>query len=317
MGTDHERWAHLTRTAERQDGAVATRQLTAPTGPDITARQLRTWARAARLVAVAPRVWRVAGAPVTWRLRLRAGLLSLGPDAVVSHEAAAALHGFDRTPAERVEFTVPREQRTARLPDTLDADIHSSTRLGPLDRLRVADLPVTSATRTIIDLANVRVDPRRLEAAIDSAVRSGASAPAVIQRKLADLRAPGRWGCRAIDAALVHAGGHTMLERLFLELMSEIGAPRPTTQRVHRDGDRTIARVDFEFDDLGIVVEVSGRVGHSTPAERARDAQRRNELQDIGRRVYEYTWEDVTRRPAFVRDTMRERLVAAGWVRTG
>ncbi len=108
-----------------------------------------------------------------------------------------------------------------------------------------------------------------------------------------------------------------MLERLFLELMSEIGAPRPTTQRVHRDGDRTIARVDFEFDDLGIVVEVSGRVGHSTPAERARDAQRRNELQDIGRRVYEYTWEDVTRRPAFVRDTMRERLVAAGWVRTG
>ena len=42
--------------------------------------------------------------------------------------------------------------------------------------------------------------------------------------------------------------------------------------------------------------------------ERARDAQRRNELQDIGRRVYEYTWEDVTERPAFVTRTLLQRL---------
>jgi very-short-patch-repair endonuclease len=69
-----------------------------------------------------------------------------------------------------------------------------------------------------------------------------------------------------------------------------------------------VARVDFLFDEANVVVEVSGQLGHSTPFDRGRDAQRRNELQDIGRRVYEYTWEDVTKRPAYVRSTLIQRL---------
>jgi very-short-patch-repair endonuclease len=77
---------------------------------------------------------------------------------------------------------------------------------------------------------------------------------------------------------------------------------------VHRKNGRHVARVDFLFDEAGVVIEVTGRLGHSTPIERARDAQRRNELQDIGRRVYEYTWEDVTERPAFVTRTLLQRL---------
>jgi len=76
---------------------------------------------------------------------------------------------------------------------------------------------------------------------------------------------------------------------------------------VHRAGSRTIARVDFLFDH-GVVIEVSGRLGHSSDAERGGDAQRRNELQDIGRRVFECTWRDVTERPGYVATTLRERL---------
>ena len=91
-----------------------------------------------------------------------------------------------------------------------------------------------------------------------------------------------------------------MLERRFLELVRQAGLPRPATQVVHRDGGRTFARVDFLWPELGVVVEVSGRRGHVSDAERARDAQRRNELQDVGLRVYEYTWDDVTRRPEHV-----------------
>lgn len=68
------------------------------------------------------------------------------------------------------------------------------------------------------------------------------------------------------------------------------------------------------FDPFPIVVEVSGRRGHATDSERARDAQRRNELQDVGRQVYEYTYDDVTKRPADVITTMRARLAGAGWV---
>ena len=57
-----------------------------------------------------------------------------------------------------------------------------------------------------------------------------------------------------------------------------------------------------------MVVEVSGRKGHASDAERAKDAQRRNELQDVGRRVYEYTYDQVMRHPDHVISTMRERL---------
>lgn len=225
---------------------------------------------------------------------------------MVSHEAAAQLHGFDRTPPDRVEFLVPRGRRRSRL----DAVVHSSASFAALDRVRVEGLDVTSATRTVLDLASVRVADVRLHAAIDSATASGASAPVVIQRRLADLRGRGRWGTRAVDAALVHAGGHSMLERLFLQLVAEAGLPRPTTQVIFRDGTRTLARVDFLFADRCVVVEVSGRLGHSTRADRAKDAQRRNELQDLGYRVYEYTWDDVTRRPAYVRASIRRVLSA-------
>ena len=60
-----------------------------------------------------------------------------------------------------------------------------------------------------------------------------------------------------------------------------------------------------------MVVEVSGTKGHSSPSERARDAQRRNELQDLGMKVYEYTWEQVTGQRDWVVDTLRDRLRAA------
>ncbi|MEJ7800800.1 MAG: DUF559 domain-containing protein, partial [Ilumatobacter sp.] len=101
---------------------------------------------------------------------------------------------------------------------------------------------------------------------------------------------------------LEDAGGHTRLERRFLELMRQAGLPRPETQVVLRTpGDaRFVARVDFLYPEHGFVIEVSGQLGHASPSERSRDAQRRNELQDLGLRVYEFTWDDVTKRPLAV-----------------
>jgi hypothetical protein len=57
-----------------------------------------------------------------------------------------------------------------------------------------------------------------------------------------------------------------------------------------------------------VVIEVSGRLGHSNPTDRERDAQRRNELQDLGYRVYEYTWGDLSCRPDYVVATLRQRV---------
>lgn len=251
-----------------------------------------------------PRVYVVAGSPATVERRQFAGLLCLGPSAVLSHEAAARLHGFDRARRDVVEFTMPRSARGCRVPFV----VHTTRLLPKIDRVRVCGFPCTSATRTIIDMARARVPKLRLEAAIDSAVRTGASSPIVLLDRMGALRGPGRWGVRLLDALLVDSGGHTLLERKFLKLIREARLPRPTPQVVFARDGRTYARVDFFFEEHGVVVEVSGRKGHSSPGERAKDAQRRNEIQDSGRSVYEYTWEHVTARPGFVISTMRNRL---------
>jgi very-short-patch-repair endonuclease len=79
---------------------------------------------------------------------------------------------------------------------------------------------------------------------------------------------------------------------------------------VFRSDGRHVARVDFLFEEFDVVVEVSGQKGHASPTERARDAQRRNELQDLGLRVFEYTFDDVTGRSDMVRRTLLARLIA-------
>jgi very-short-patch-repair endonuclease len=298
---EHRVVTNITICAAKQHGLISRAQLEEL---GVTRQQLRTLVAGGWLHEMAPRIYGISGAPPSIDRKLTLGLMCLGPTALVSHEAAARLHGFDRCLPNAVEFTVPRTRRNVDIRFT----VHSTKHLPPIDRVSVAGYRCTSATRTIIDLARARIPTVRLEAAIDSAIRTQASSPIVLVDRLAALRGPGRWGARRLDELLLDSGGHTLLERRFLQLMRMAGLPRPRTQVVHRRDGRTFARVDFLFDEHAIVVEVSGRRGHASDAERAKDAQRRNELQDVGRRVFEYTYQQVIGDSGYVTRTMRERL---------
>lgn len=266
----------------------------------------RSWQIAnGRLERVAPRVCRTVGAPDTHRQRLTIGLLSLGARSWISYEAAAALHGLDRSDRDAVEFTVLRGRR----PGTLPWPVHTTHFLERIDQVVIDGLRVMSATRTILDLAHARVPRRRIEAAFDSAVRLGLSHPLVLAERLATLRGSGRWGVATIDRILPDSGGHSPLERSFLRLVRQLGLPRPTTQAVQRRPDgHHVARVDFLFEPHRLVVEVTGRLGHVSDAERSRDAQRRNELQDLGFTVIEYTSTQVWEQSTWVGTDLRRRL---------
>jgi hypothetical protein len=300
--------ASLTALAADQHGVVARSQLD---DIEVTGRWLDNLVRRGVLVRRATGVYAVVGMPETWQQRLQVGLLALGDESWVSHESAARLHGLDRSPDDAVELTVGRGRRGRPGPFT----VHTTGELPRIDQVEVAGMRAVSATRTILDLARAGATRARLEAAIDSAVRLGLTAPVALRARLARRRGAGMWGVRLLDDLLVDAGGHSMLERRFLELCRRAGLPRPSTQVIHRHGTSTFARVDFLFEAYGVVVEVSGQLGHSTPRDRARDAQRRNELQDVGRKVYEYTWDDVTRRPGFVERSLTSCLHDAGWRR--
>ena len=295
----------LNDLAADQDGLITIEQLRSHGVTPWTQRRLVADGWIGR---VAPRVYAVRGAPDTHRRRLRCGLLCLGERSWVSFEAAAALHGLDRSRPHAVEFTVERRRRPTMMPFV----VHSTTRLEAIDHVVVDGFRTMSATRTVFDLALAHAHPQRIEAAIDSAVRLQLSSPEVLAKRLAGLRGSGRWGRRLVEDMITDSGGHTHLERRFIELVREAGLPTPRMQVVFRADGRHVARVDFLFDDFGVVVEVSGQKGHASPAERARDAQRRNELQDLGLRVFEYTFDDVTKRPEMVRRTLLARLRAQG-----
>ena len=104
---------HITLRAAHQHGLISLDQLRRL---GVTRRQLRGLVEHGWLHPMAPRVFGLAGVPPSIERRLTLGLLSLGPSAVVSHEAAARLHQFDRSVPDAVEFTVPRTERHARGP---------------------------------------------------------------------------------------------------------------------------------------------------------------------------------------------------------
>ena len=143
-----------------------------------------------------------------------AGVLDLGSTALVSHRAAAALHGFDGFRASPVELTSDRSRRGAAGPWT----VHTTRRLELIDRVRVDGFPATSASRTIIDLAGT-ASVAELERAIDSAVRDGLSSPLFLARRLERLRAAAGAAWSSSTELLVDCGGHSELERRFLALV--------------------------------------------------------------------------------------------------
>jgi very-short-patch-repair endonuclease len=253
----------------------------------------------------------MSGAPATWLQSLQVGVWALGPTARVSHASAAVLYGFDRFVGTPVEFTVDRAHRGRRLPVGMGAYVHTSESDVRSDRRRVHGLPVTAPARTVIDLARSGTATHLLEAAIDSSISLKLTTLDQLARRLGEVKGGGRWRVAQIDALLMTSGGHSVLERRFLQLVRRAGLPSPTPQVVHRREGRHIARVDFLFPDHDVVVEVSGGRGHSSAGDRAKDARRRNELQRMGRTVLEFTFEMVTVDADRVLATLRQALAVS------
>ena len=255
------------------------------------------------LLPVGTHSYRFAGTVLSWRGRLQAGLLDLGPDALVACRSAAALHGLDGFQPGPLEFVVPRRNRDRRT----RGEVRSGPPVPLLDRTRVDGLAVTSPALTVIQLG-AHASRREVANAVDSAVRLGLLTPEVVRRRLMAHRGRRLVGVPVLDAVLVDAGVHSFLERRFLRLVRQAGLPEPALQRVHRRGSRLVARVDFDFAPLPVVVEVGGQLGYLTRAERQRQERRRSELQLLGRTVHFFSYEDVTDDTTYVVATLRSAL---------
>jgi hypothetical protein len=235
-------------------------------------------------------------------MRLRAGSHWLGREAALYGITAATWLGLDVV-TDRAEFVVPRARR--HLPPWMA--LHTTTRWAASDLVRRDGIRTCNATRAIIDMARSH-SARTLEATIDSAIRLRATSLPTLSRRFGELRGSGAAGARLLQTLLLDSGGESVLERRFLRLMREAGLPRPATQVVHNRSGGRVVRVDFEFTDRNLVVEVSGRKGHSSDSDRAKDARRRNILQAGGAKVLEFTTGDVMEDPDYVIKSVVQHL---------
>jgi very-short-patch-repair endonuclease/alkylated DNA nucleotide flippase Atl1 len=262
----------------------------------LTDRQWRRRVTSGEWVEMYPGVWRHAATPPTWDLRVRAAARWLGDDAALAGVSAARWWGLDGfAEVDEVEFVVPRSRRS-----TSGIALHTVTVWEPRDLLRKEGIRLTNVIRTVIDMAGHGVRARQLESAIDSGARLRLMPIERLRERLSELSGSGRGGVRLLRELLLDSGGESDLERRFLRLMRANGLPRPSTQvALTREQGRAM-RVDFLFREANLVVEVSGRLGHTSDRDRRDDTRRRNALTDQGMIVKEFTTVDVVGDPEYV-----------------
>lgn len=289
-----------TRLARRQYGVVSRAQASA-LGAGRSAIAVRL--DRGRWTAVYPGVYRVGGAPVSWRQTLMAATLSC-PGSAVSHAAAAALWTLPSYPERPVEVIVGRGSRRSSL-----FVVHRVTNLIAGDLVRIGPIPVTIAARTLIDLCATTAEDR-LAAALDDSIRRGLLTPERLLKRI-EMLGRGHAGLRvlrdiALDRAGMKAVPQSVLESAALALLRSSGLPEPHLQyRIGR------AIVDFAYPDARLAIEMDGYRWHG--ADRARwrgDLARQTKLTASGWTVIRFTWEDITTRPDFVAQTIAAMLQA-------
>ena len=237
---------------------------------------VRTWVRAGRLHRIHRGVYAVGRRDLSFRGRFMAAVLACGEGAVLSHVAAAALHGFRQWGGRRIDVTVPHASPIS-LPGIR---VHRHPGLAATDVTEVDRIPVTSVARALLGLATFQREPQ-LERACDQA----ATMRLIDMREVEDLlrRSRGQRGVRRFRNVLargdlgenVPASG---LEVRYRDLCAAAGLPKPEINRYLLLGDE-YHKVDFLWRKERVVIETDSERYHSTGWQRARDAHR-DELLD-------------------------------------
>ncbi len=192
--------------------------------------------------------------------------------------------------------------------------VHTTTELPTVDRATAHGLPVLAPSRALIDLSRF-VGPKALTTALDSARRDGLMTEEHLHSRIVDLRSRGRYGIpklvAVIDGCEASRGGHSWLERRFLELCARAGLPRPATQVVLSRARDRLVRVDCRFPGTPIVVELLGYRWHRTREQLTRDAERLNALVMDGLRPIQFTYDHVTAEPDWVVAQLRSACLTS------
>jgi very-short-patch-repair endonuclease len=242
-----------------------------------------------------------------------AAVLASGPDALLSHQTAAALWGLRGYSGGAVHVTVPRKSTSTK-------QIHRHLSHVPADERAVEEgIRATSVHRTIFDLAAC--------ATVDDVVAMIKEAEYLNRwdrLSLPDLREryPGKRGSRKVRAALLRlreeppGRKRSKLEERFAPFLRRHHLPLPRfNDWILLDGKRF--QVDCYWPDTGRIVELDGWEGHGTRSAFRDDRERDRLLTVAGYTVTRLTLNQLDDEPEAIAADLRALLKTGRALRAG
>jgi very-short-patch-repair endonuclease len=235
-----------------------------------------------------------------------AAVLASGPEALLSHQTAAALWGIRGYSGGAIHVTMPRKSTSTKR-------INRHFSLVPEDERAVEEgIPATSVHRTIFDLA-AHEDVDATVAMIKEAEYLNRwdhlSLPELLKRY------PGKRGSRKLRFALQRiteeAPGRkrSRLEQRFAPFLRLHHLPLPRFNDWILLGPKRY-RVDCHWPQLRLIVELDGWEGHSTRSAFQDDRARDRALHVAGFSVIHLTWKQLDIEPEAVASDLRRLLRA-------
>ncbi len=201
------------------------------------------------------------------------------PGCVLSHQSAAAFHGWIE-PEPTTQHVTTRGKARSRP----GLRVHRVTDLWSADIAQHGLLWVTTPSRTIVDLAVVM--PWAQLRAIADQVRS-LDVKAI---RAAQRRAPHRPGARNVRRLCERLEAHTRseFERRYLRFCRRHRIALPTSVNTRVAG----STVDCRYDERRLVIELDGRAFHSRQDQMRRDRRRDRKALLAGFATVRFVWED-------------------------
>ena len=284
----------LVRRAEVQHGVLARWQLVEA---GISIARVDHALHRGHLGHAARGVYRLPGAPTTWRQRVLAACLAGGPMAVTSHRTAGASHGLG-VRARGIELLTPRWQRTHR---ERGVRVHEAKDLRAIDVTSVDGIPTTSAVRTVLDLAST-LDRHELVGVADHLLREGLATEEQLIDRFVQTRRRGKRGYVVLGEVIEEVvgrpvGSASRFEDLAVALVLELGLPMPTLQHPVEVAGTTVY-LDLAWPELELLIECDSLAHHRDVHAFRWDRRRQNALVLLGWTVLRLSFDDVTRRRA-------------------
>jgi len=301
-------WAEVVVLLQLQSEVISRRQALAA---GLSNHEVRRMLRRREWAVVHPGVYVAHTGPLTWIQRAWAAVLAVAPAALCHGSAMRAVDGKGRRYADDeapVHVAIDRN-RAATAPRGVI--LH---RFGDFDSkvLANASPPRQRPEHAVIDLAAEAGNELEAIATLSDAVRARVTSADKLRAALADRTRIARRGFLTAVLDDIAAGTCSVLEHGYVTTV-ERAHNLPGASRQVRESAKGVVYRDVDYEEFGVLVELDGRLGHSSVHDRDRDLDRDLEAALQDRQTLRLGWGQVFARACGTASKVAALLNRRGW----